>query len=314
MRWMIAIGCSVIVALILPFVSAQDKFVDSLENSVKSIRPQLERNDEYGLIAWSARLEGTKKFVYDIVDKFVFPLLLIVSVLTVILWLYEIMFSSEDDLDKWIKYIGYGVGGIVIIQSAKFITATYIGILGKVAPIKAWQPTLTFSQSALEIYKELLMPFISIVMYVVLGGLFVLLMFQVIKMITTSEEDVTGKAKAIIISNIVGIMVILLAKTIVEAIYGKQAEVLAKPTTIGDIGSGILADADLTIVFSIVNYVLWFVALIILILIIIQTYQLLVNPTNEELIKKTKMNILYILLWLAMIALAYVIVNFIIIK
>jgi len=158
------------------------------------------------------------------------------------------------------------------------------------------------------------MPFISIVMYIVLGVLFVLLMLQVIKMITSSDEDVTSKARAIIVSNIVGIIVILVAKTIVEAIYGKQEDVLAKPTTIGDIGGGVLADADLTIVFSIINYILGFVALIILIIILVQTYQLLVNPTNEELIKKTRTNIFYILIGLAMIALAYVIVNFIIIK
>jgi len=63
-------------------------------------------------------------------------------------------------------------------------------------------------------------------MYVVIGFLFVILLVHVFRFITSSEEEVTAKAKTIMISNVVGILVILLSKTIVEAIYGKQAEVL----------------------------------------------------------------------------------------
>lgn len=292
---------------------AQEKFSDALNESTVLIRKNFDdtATNEYFLPQWG----GAKTFVYDMVDKFVFPLLIAASILVVVLWLYDIMFSGKDEIEKWFQYIVYGVLGIIIIQSAKFITSTYLGILKNVVPYDSvlWGKT-SFAQSAYEVYNQLLMPFISLFMYVVIGVLFVILLVHVMRFITSSEEDVAAKAKTIMISNVVWIMVILLAKTMVEAIYGKQAEVLKTAKDIGDVWSWILAWADFSIVFSIVNYVLWFLWLIILILIIVQTYQLLVNPTSEELIKKTKTNLLYIVIGLAIIAGAYVIVNFVIIQ
>lgn len=292
---------------------AQEKFSDSLNQSTVLIRKNFD--DTASNVYYQPKWGGAQAFVYDMVDKFVFPLLIAASILVVILWLYNIMFSGKDEIEKWFQYIVYGVLGIIVIQSAKFITSTYLGILNSVVPSdKVLWGTTSFAQSAYEVYNQLLMPFISLFMYAVIGTLFVILLVHVIRFITSSEEDVAAKAKAIMISNVVGIMVILLAKTMVEAIYGKQEEVLKTAGDIGDVGSWILAWADFSIVFSIVNYILWFLWLIILILIIVQTYQLLFNPTSDELIKKTKTNLLYILIGLAIIAGAYVIVNFVIIQ
>jgi len=293
---------------------AQEKFSEALDQSTVLIKPNLERNPAYVNAQWSSRLEGTQTFIYDVVDKFVFPLLISASVLVVILGLYNIMFSGKDEIEKWAQYIIYGVLGIIVIQSAKFITSTYIGILKDVVPSDGilWGST-SFAQLAYELYNQLMMPFVTLFMYVVIGFLFVILLVHVFRFITSSEEEVTAKAKTIMISNVVGILVILLSKTIVEAIYGKQAEVLKWGTDIGDVWSWILRWADFSLVFTIINYFLWFLWLIILILIIVQTYQLLVSPTDEELIKKTRTNLLYIVIGLAIIALAYVIVNLVII-
>jgi Type IV secretion system pilin len=160
------------------------------------------------------------------VDKFVFPLLIAASILTVVIGLYDIMISGKEDIEKGTKYIIFGVLGIVIIQSAKFITSTYIGIITKVVPYDNTSPTVNFAQSAYEIYNQLIMPFINVFMYAVIGTLFVILLVHVMRFITSSEEDVAAKAKSIMISNVVGIIVILLAKTMVETIYGKQETVI----------------------------------------------------------------------------------------
>jgi hypothetical protein len=165
-------------------------------------------------------------FIYDIVSKFVFPLLIASSILVVILGLYEIMFSGKEEVEKGTKYIIYGVVGIVIIQSAKFITSTYISIVSKVVPYDNTAQSINFARSAYEIYNQLIMPFINVFTYVIIGTLFVILLVHVMRFITSSEEDVAAKAKSIMLSNIVGIIVILLAKTMVEAIYGKQADVI----------------------------------------------------------------------------------------
>lgn len=292
------------------------KFGTALDKSVTLIKSNLERTPQYINLQWSSRLEWTKLFVENIVLKFVFPILIVASVLIVIVWLYDIMFSGKEEIEKGAKYIAYGVIGIVIIQSAKFITSTYFGIVERVTPSNNATPSLTFSQTAYELYNQLVMPFIEVFMYAIIGILFVILLVHVIRFITSSEEDVAAKAKGVVVSNVVGIMVILLAKTMVETIYGKQADVVkaTNPVNLWDVGSGILTGADFTVFFSIINYVLWFLGLIILIIIVLQTYQLLVNPTSDEMIKKIKTNMLYIVIWLAIIALAYVIVNFIIIQ
>jgi hypothetical protein len=304
-------------------VVAQDKFTDALDKSTKLIQPRLENNADYSSRTENNTLNGsansfggTALFVIDIVDKFVFPLLIAASILTIVIGLYDLMFTGKEDIEKGTKYIIFGVLGIVIIQSAKFITSTYIGIVTKVVPSENTNQAINFAQSAYEIYNQLIMPFINVFMYVVIGVLFVILLVHVMRFITSSEEDVAAKAKSIMISNVVGIIVILLAKTMVETIYGKQETVIrsSAATNLWDIGTWVLAGADFTVVFSIINYVLGFLWFVILLVIIIQTYQLLVNPTSDELIKKTKTNLMYIVIGLAIIALAYVIVNFIIIN
>ncbi len=301
---------------------AQDKFTDSLDKSTVLIKSNLENDTAYTIQWWSdlsntaSRFWGTATFVINVVEKFVFPLLIAASILTVIIGLYDLMFSDKEDIEKGTKYIIFGVLGIIIIQSAKFITSTYISIITKVVPYDNTSQTINFAQSAYEIYNQLVMPFINVFMYVVIGTLFVILLVHVMRFITSSEEDVAAKAKSIMISNIVGIIVILLAKTMVETIYGKQETVIrsSAATNLWDIGTWVLAGADFTVVFSIVNYALGFLWFVILVIIIIQTYQLLVNPTSDELIKKTKTNLMYIVIGLAIIALAYVIVNFIIVQ
>jgi hypothetical protein len=153
-------------------------------------------------------------------------LLIAASILTVVIGLYDLMFTGKEDIEKVTKYIIFGVLGIVIIQSAKFITSTYISIITEVVPYDNTSQTVNFAQSAYEIYNQLIMPFINVFMYVVIGMLFVILLVHVMRFITSSEEDVATKAKSIMISNVVGIIVILLAKTMVETIYGKQATVI----------------------------------------------------------------------------------------
>ncbi len=302
---------------------AQDKFTDALDKSTVLIKSNLENNASYSSRTSTNTLNnsansfsGTALFIIDVVEKFVFPLLIAASILTVIIGLYDLMFSAKEDIEKGTKYIIFGVLGIIIIQSAKFITSTYISIITKVVPYDNASQTINFAQSAYEIYNQLIMPFINVFMYVVIGTLFVILLVHVMRFITSSEEDVATKAKSIMISNVVGIIVILLAKTMVETIYGKQETVIrsSAATNLWDIGTWVLAGADFTVVFSIVNYALGFLGFVILVIIIIQTYQLLVNPTSDELIKKTKTNLMYIVIGLAIIALAYVIVNFIIVQ
>jgi|GEM_PF-4002063 len=63
-------------------------------------------------------------------------------------------------------------------------------------------------------------------MYIIMGGMFVLLLVKTIQFITSPSDKAPAQAKSIIISAVTGIVVILLAKTMVEAVYGKQADII----------------------------------------------------------------------------------------
>jgi len=82
---------------------------------------------------------------------------------------------------------------------------------------------------------------------------------------------------------------------------------------LGDIGSGILS-GNLPILYTIINRIMGLSAFVILVIIILQTYQLLVNPTDEEMMGKIKKNFLYITIGILVIGSGYVITNFLIIN
>jgi hypothetical protein len=109
-------------------------------------------------------------------------------------------------------------------------------------------------------------------------------------------------------------LVIIWAKQIVEAVYGKQADVVKAISNLGEVGTGILADKNIPIVYQVVNRVLGLTALILLILIIVQTIQLLINPSDEKQMTKVKNTILYMAIGIFVIGAWYLIVNFLIIN
>jgi hypothetical protein len=75
-----------------------------------------------------------------------------------------------------------------------------------------------------------------------------------------------------------------------------------------------LADKQIPLVYTVVNRVLWLTALVILILIIVQTIQLLLKPSDEKQMTSVKNSLMYMLIGLLVIGTGYLIVNFLIIN
>lgn len=65
-----------------------------------------------------------------------------------------------------------------------------------------------------------------------------------------------------------------------------------------------------TYVQDIIKYVLWFVTLVWVIYIIYSWFQIMISAWAEDKVKKSKMTIFYIFMWIVLIWLAYPIVNF----
>jgi len=66
--------------------------------------------------------EGVQYFVFNKVMNVVVPLIIIIGILSAIIGFYKLMFSSDENAVKeGTRYIIFGVIGIIVIMSAKFI-------------------------------------------------------------------------------------------------------------------------------------------------------------------------------------------------
>jgi hypothetical protein len=133
-------------------------------------------------------------------------------------------------------------------------------------------------------------------MYLVLGAMFIILLSRVIGFLFGSDADAKKKAGTLIGWNIISMFVIIGAKQIIEAVYGKQAEVAKPISNLGEIGSGILANKNIPLIYHIINRVLGLTSLVLLILIIVQTLQLLLKPNDEKQMTSVKNSLLYMVI------------------
>ncbi len=282
------------------------RFDLTLGRSIEDIQENL---DPAEAALWT---EGIVNFIRDNIINLLIPIIIVVGVVVATLWFYKMMFSdSEEWTQEWSKYIIRWMVGIVVMMSSRYLANTVL-----FENILAGWDIQTFNgiDVAEVLYEQAVFPFIKIAMYLAMWVLFIIVALRVLSYLTSPSEEVRKQAITLIAWNVIGILVILGSKQIVELIYGQQADVMEQTAQdLGDIGSGILS-GNLPILYTIINRVMWLSAFIILIIIILQTYQLLVNPTDEETMGKIKKNFLYITIGILVIGAGYVITNFLIIN
>ncbi len=285
------------------------RFDDALNDSVTSVSQNIDLT--HNGVQWWA--EWLRDFIIDIVKKIVTPLVIIVGVLLAILWFYDMFGSSKaEEQSKGFNYVLRGVVGIIVMVSANFLADTLVNG-GIFTYDGSWQ--LLGNITAQKIYERLMFPFIKFAMYLVLGILFLIALVRTVWLLTSGKDDGAKKATTIIQRNAFWILVIIFAKKLIETIYGTQAQnTSASSTNLWQIGSGILANKQVPYVYTIVNYAMWLIGLVILIMIILQAVQLLTNPTDEGIQKKMRKNVIYIVIGLVIIGTAYVVTNFLIVK
>lgn len=279
-----------------------DRFDLALSRSISSISKNIDAAE------WAKGTDWLQNFVFNNLMNVLVPLIIIVGILSAILWFYKIMFSSDDKaVSEWAKYIIFGVVGIIVIMSAKFIGQNVYDLLS-VQNIE-WYSIATW------LYDKIVYPFIKFAIYLVLWAMFILLLTRVITFLFGSDSDAIKKSGTMIAWNVISMLIIIGAKQIVEFVYGKQAQVLNEyATNLGEIGSGILADKNLPILYQIINYALGIASFVVLIIIIIQTIKLLMKPDDPAQIKNITKSFLYIFIGILVIGAGYLIVNFAIIN
>lgn len=281
-----------------------DRFDLALSKSIQKISQNLEAAE------WAKGVQWVQNFLYNKIMNVLVPLVIIIWILSAILWFYKIMFSSEDAATKeGTNYIIYWVIGIIVIMSAKFIGQNIFELLSPQG-----SGLIQWNTIAIWLYDKIIYPFIKFAIYLVLGAMFIILITRVITFLFGSDTDAQKKAWTLIWWNVVSMLIIIWAKQIVEAIYGKQDQVVKDITNLGDIGSWILADRNIPILYQVINYALGMASLVILVIIIIQTIKLLTKPDDPAQIKNIKNSLLYMLIGILILGAGYLIVNFAIIN
>jgi len=284
----------------------QGRFDVTLERSIQTIQSNLDAAEASPGTQWIVNF--VKKNVLNIV----IPIIIIIGVLIAIIGFYKMMFSdSEEGTTEWSKYLIRWIVGIVIMVSARYLAndVLFNNVLsgGNLA-------TFNGIDVAKILYEQAVFPFVKIAMYLALGILFVIVVSRVIKYLTSPSEEVQKQAMTMIARNVIGIVVILASKQIVELILGTETQVMDNTAqNLGDIWVGVF-NGNLPILYTIINRVMWLSAFVVLVIILFQTYQLLVNPTNEETMTKIKHSFLYIAIGIIVIWAWYVITNFLIIN
>ena len=279
-----------------------NNFTSSIDRSTETIQKHLDTaptdiNMKAWWVSWAIRK------TIDVV----FPVLVVVAVLVAMFGLYTVL-SDPAKVKEGMMTITYGMIWIVLLFSANYLSTTiFSGLWGWWATEST---TIDMATLLTNIYSMMVYPFLKIAIYFSLGILVIIMMSRVFTYITSQDDKVKTKATGVITWSVVGMLIITGAKQIVEAIYGKQEAVLkGAPTSLTQIGSQILNPKSIPIVFQIMNWALGLISLILLVMIIWQTYQMLTKPDDASTFKTLRSTILCAFIGLVLIGSAYLLAN-----
>lgn len=281
------------------------RFDTSLSESVVSIRNHLDAAEPTSTEWWWVTI---RNFILKLISNILVPIIVIAWIIMWIIGAYSMLTSSDPaKIKKWTSMLLFGVLWVIVILSAKYLWNTIYDLFN------GWETSgLDWIDLAQSLYEKIAYPFIKMAIYLSLWILFVVLAAKSISLVTSGDVK---KAWTIIAWTSIWMLVIIWAKQIVEAVYWKQADVLnSNITNLWQMWWWILADKNIPILYNIINWVLGITATAILVIILVQTFQILINPSKAENRTKLWKSILYIFIWLVIIWAGYLITNLLIIN
>lgn len=252
---------------------------------------------------------GIKSFAYMLIDRFAVPLAVFLGVFFALIALYKIMFSDDDNaLGAISGLLTWWVVWIIIIMSAKFIGNIIYSDIFSQGEIWVW--AFSAIEMISKMYDYILWPLFKVAFYIMMSVLFIILLIRVFKFVTSDEDTIKKQSQQIIISTVVGLFVMIWSKQLVEGVYGKEDLIRnSAAVTVTQVGWSFLNNANIPIIYNIIQWIMGLSWFIILAIIIFQTYKMLVNPTDESNLKDIRKTLLYALIGMLVIGAGYLIVN-----
>jgi len=281
------------------------RFDLSMNRSIRNIRSNLQAGESALWTQWV--INFIRRNVLDLL----IPIVILVAVVVAMVGFYQMMFAdSAESMMSGMKYIWWWILGIIIMMSAWYLSSDVLfDVILDAWEIRDFNGVLI----AQSLYSMVAFPFIKMIMYLALWVLFVIVLTRVINYIFSQNEDVKKQALTLIAWNVIWMIIIIASRQIIELILGREEDVL-NPVVLDlwDVWDGILT-GSLPILYTVINRVMWLAAFVILVVVIYQSYMLLVYPTSEDNLKNIKNSFLYIAIWILVIWTAYVISNLLIV-
>jgi len=288
---------------IAPIALGTWNFSSAIDDAVQPIQTHINTPQDNDLQWWWVTLIN---LIFKLIDDIVIPIAIAVWIVIWIIWAYKLLFSGDEkQMSTWLKMVVFWIIWIIIMMSAKYIwSVLFIDIF------EQWDTEgikwIALSQA---LYNKIAYPFIKIALYLALAVIFVILVWKSISLITKSDGTSHKKALWMIWRCAVSMLIIIWAKNIVEAIYWKQSDVFDDAQNLWEIWSWILADKNIPIIYNVISRALWIISLVIFILLLVQGFQILTNPSKAENFQKLWKTLLYTAIWLFVIGIWYLIAN-----
>ncbi len=210
--------------------------------------------------------------------------------------------NTEEELWKFKKWIIWITVGLIVMQLA-FAFAKIMFDQGVSARLGA------------SLLEHMVWPIILLIQ--TLASIFFIAMaiFAFYSLVTANgNEEAIKKGKTTILHALIGFMIVRFARGLVEAFYGHIDCGSFALWFITVEGENCINTVDISewtgIIITILNWFNGFVAIAVLLMIIYAGAQILLSAGDEEKIKKWKTSIIYIAIWLGILALNYLILTF----
>lgn len=321
-RWLLRILLS-FVFITTPLLSFAGNFNTALTETVTT-KNELNFYEKIQHYTFAPGAQGVRDFIGYLMIKILMPFVIWWGIFLAVLWFYKLMASDDAKEQKqWFNYLLRGIVGIMIMLAAGYVVNQFVGDTGEQGLLWSLGKAPSGAMLAADIYVKILFPFLKMFIFFVLGILFIIAIINAYKYLFNADKNVQSKSLSVLIYTVMGCLVIILAKTIVELVYWPYADVVnnsvvAGGKDLGGIGKGVLNDPKIQFeasggLFTVINWILGLTTLIVVIIIIVQGYKLLMNPTDEDQIKEIKANMWYIFIGILIIGAGYLITNFIIV-
>lgn len=229
------------------------------------------------------------------------------SIIFLVAWVYFLILvlkllytdNSEEEADNFKKWIIWITIWLIITQSAYWFVSI---IFDKDIWQKLWADLIV------KVINPLLWLLLTIVSFFFIW----IAIYAFFKMVTSNGDEENVKiGKKSIIQAIIWFIAIKISGGLVNAIYwsvncNNNNLSLVRQNCLWNVKLSWVSD----IVVTLINWMNWFVWIFVVIMIIYTWLKVLFSPWKEDVLKEAKTSIIFIIVWIVILASSYLILNF----